>query len=194
MSKDQSRTEAVQAGAARQLTGRERIAAYLLQRIREHGDVDPGVAQSLAKHIADGIKRVVVWETGSGSEAHAHSEPAAKDRRPVPAAAVARGEPEPARPAAPAATASPEAAASSAPSDPPAFDPYAFSVVVVLTRTGKDGLMKKLATIERPEHLRKLAEAQHLAVDAALTSATELRAAITEAAARRIANRRAAAS
>jgi hypothetical protein len=83
----------------------------------------------------------------------------------------------------------PEPAAASA-----AFDPFAFSVVVVLTKTGKDGLMKRLAAIDRAENLKKLAEAQHLAVDPALSALPELRAAIVKAAETRIANRRAAAS
>lgn len=77
---------------------------------------------------------------------------------------------------------------------PPAFDPYAFSAVVVLTKSGKDGLMKRLAAIDRPEHLRTLADAQHLAVDKSLSSPVELRAAIVKATEKRIANRRAAAS
>lgn len=80
------------------------------------------------------------------------------------------------------------------PSSAAAFDPYAFSAVVVLTRSGKDGLMKRLATIDRPEHLRSLADAQHLAVDKSLSTPAELRAAIIKATEKRIANRRAAAS
>jgi hypothetical protein len=75
----------------------------------------------------------------------------------------------------------------------PAFDPFAFSVVVVLTKQGKDGLMAKLAPIDNVADLRAIAKAQHIAVPATGT-ADELRRAIVDGTAARIADRQAASS
>jgi hypothetical protein len=75
-----------------------------------------------------------------------------------------------------------------------AFDPYAFSAMVVLTKTGREGLAKKLAEIKGADNLRKFAEAQHLGIDRKLTRIDDLRKAILSAAEQRLADRRAAAS
>jgi hypothetical protein len=74
-----------------------------------------------------------------------------------------------------------------------AFDPFAFSVVVVLTKQGKDGLMARLAGVETAADLRAIAKAQHIAVPAT-GSADELRRAIVDGTAARIADRQAASS
>jgi len=74
------------------------------------------------------------------------------------------------------------------------FDPFAFSAVVVLARFGRGALMDRLIAIEKLEHLRKLAAAQHLCVGSAIEDPAELRAAIVEAAERRMVDRHAAAS
>ncbi len=76
----------------------------------------------------------------------------------------------------------------------PAFDPFAFSAVVVMSRQGRDGLLGKLAEIGDVAHLRQLADAQHLAFDRSLTDVEALREAIVKGAEQRIADRRAAAS
>ena len=73
------------------------------------------------------------------------------------------------------------------------FDPFAFSVVVVLTKQGRDGLMAKLVAIDGIADLRAIAKAQHIAVPATDT-ADELRRAIVEGTAARIADRQAASS
>lgn len=79
----------------------------------------------------------------------------------------------------------------------PPFDPYSFGLVPVYQREGRDGLLGKLATVETPEHLRKMARAQQIALPAELRTGdidlAELREAITAAVEKRIANRRAAA-
>ena len=75
-----------------------------------------------------------------------------------------------------------------------AFDPFAFSAVVVMSRQGRDGLLSKLSEIGDIAHLRQLADAQHLAFDRSLTDADALREAIVKGAEQRIADRRAAAS
>ncbi len=71
------------------------------------------------------------------------------------------------------------------------FDPFAFSLVVVLTKDGRDGLMQELEAIESEADLRALAKAQHIPIPADLDA---VRSAITVGTAERIADRRAAAS
>ena len=87
-------------------------------------------------------------------------------------------------------------AASPAKPEPAAavFDPFAFSVVVVVTKEGRDGLMARLLEIGEVDNLKSLAKAQHLAVPDSAASLDDLRAAIIEGALQRVANRRAAAS
>ena len=78
---------------------------------------------------------------------------------------------------------------------PQAFDPFAFSAVVILARSGADALRAKLKDIKDPEHLRSLADAQHLGVDPELRGDVRaLRKAIVSGAKQRLADRRAAAS
>lgn len=79
------------------------------------------------------------------------------------------------------------------------FDPYAFSVVALMSKKGREALSIRLAAIGSNAHLVQLAEAQGLELDPAAVDATpetidSLRDAILAAAERRIANRRAAAS
>jgi hypothetical protein len=74
------------------------------------------------------------------------------------------------------------------------FDPFAFSVVVVITKEGRDGLARKLQNVASAADLKSLAKAQHVALPEGDLSADELRAAIVEGALQRIANRKAAAS
>jgi hypothetical protein len=77
---------------------------------------------------------------------------------------------------------------------PTIFDPFAFSLPVVLAKTGRDGLMKRLADIKSAENLKTLAEAQHLAIPPSLKKADDLRKAIVTATEQRLADRKAAAS
>lgn len=76
----------------------------------------------------------------------------------------------------------------------PPFNPYAFSAMVTLARSGRDGLSKRLAEIRTADELRTLADAQHLAIDRALKKPDELRKAIIAATEQRLADRKAAAS
>lgn len=91
-----------------------------------------------------------------------------------------------------------ESAAKPVGTEPPvsdaAFDPFAFSVVVVITKEGRDGLARKLQSVVSDADLKALAKAQHIALPDGELSADELRAAIVEGALQRIANRKAAAS
>ena len=74
------------------------------------------------------------------------------------------------------------------------FDPHAFSLVVVMTKQGGDGLLRRLETVLAADHLREIASAQHVTIDTSLTDPSALRAAIVAGTAERIAHRRAAAS
>lgn len=185
---------------ASQISDRDRIEAYFRQEFRAAG-VAPDAADRLAARAARRIKRMVVWDDAAAeafeaipeATAPATGAPPVVAAGPTAAARPVTGAPAAAEKAPDEPAAAPGSAPESAAADP-AFDPYAFSVVVVLTKSGKDGLMKRLAAIDRPEHLRRLADAQHLAVDRALTRAADLRSAIVKAAEARIANRRAAAS
>ena len=126
-------------------------------------------------------------------------------RLPIPArgdgALVAKRKPGSRRPADPAPNPS-SAAATTHPATPETapgtgatpFDPFAFSVVVAVTKEGRDGLMKRLKEIESLDDLTALAKAQHVAVPASAQSLEAIREAIAEGALQRIANRRAAAS
>ncbi len=75
-----------------------------------------------------------------------------------------------------------------------AFDPYAFSLVTFFRRSGREALLSRLNTITSVEHLRQLAEAQHVALPPEATSPEDLRAAIIDGTEQRLADRRAAAS
>lgn len=77
---------------------------------------------------------------------------------------------------------------------PRGFDPFAFSIVAVLSRKGRDALLARLTEIQSLDDLRQLAEAQHIAVDHGVQDVEDLRQAILKGAERRIAARRAAAS
>jgi hypothetical protein len=79
-----------------------------------------------------------------------------------------------------------------APAKPAVFDPFAFSVVVVWTKQGADGLLAKLAGIDDPANLKAIAKAQHIAVPATAQSVEDLRQAIVTGTAARIADRQAA--
>jgi hypothetical protein len=77
---------------------------------------------------------------------------------------------------------------------PPSFDPFAFSVVAMLARLGRDELMSRLNTIPAIDNLKTLALAQHIYVDPSLMRTDDVRLAIVRGAEHRIASRRAAAS
>lgn len=77
------------------------------------------------------------------------------------------------------------------------FDPYAIGLVPTFQREGADGLMTRLSEVTSPDHLRKMARAQQVALPSELrkdgANAGAIREAIVKAVAKRIADRRAAA-
>lgn len=141
------------------------MTAFFRAIIRRETALDEAKAEHLAKAIAKPINRMLVWEEpGSATPVEA----APKAETPAPTTAV--GEPA------------------------PTFDPYAFSAMVVLSKSGRAGLSKRLAEIRRAQDLLSLAEAQHLGIDRALKKPEELRKAIIAATEQRLADRKAAAS
>ena len=96
------------------------------------------------------------------------------------------------------ATAGQVATAAPAANEPAqAFDPYAFGLVPVFQREGRDGLLARLAEVDRIEDLRAMAKTQQIVLPSEFrsgdVSAVAVRQAIAEAVAKRIADRRAAA-
>lgn len=76
----------------------------------------------------------------------------------------------------------------------PVFDPFAFSLVVVLTKQGEKGLREKLNGIASAANLKALAKAQHVSLPGNPSKTADIRAAIVAGTERRIADRKAAAS
>lgn len=109
---------------------------------------------------------------------------------------VPPSEPASLKPAAPAPSPA-QTAAATPPAADPAFDAYAIGLVPTFQREGRDGLIAKLAAIDRLDHLRQMSKAQQIVLPADLrtgdASLDAVRAAIADAVAKRIADRRAAA-
>jgi hypothetical protein len=166
--------------------GKDKFLRGLVEAVR---DMPAGAATRVSDALVDGITEVrvrrEVWEQLRSGEPVAAPEV-------TPAAPKAQKAKDKARVAAPVEVA---ASPPAAPATPEAgFDPFAFSAVALLTRKGKPALAAALDQIERAEDLRSLAQAQHLALDPAMTDVVAIRAAIVAGTERRIAERKAAAS
>lgn len=165
------------AGSA--LRSREQKTAFYRGVLRSGGAVAHERIDDLAADLARRTSQVWLWDAALADE---------MSSVPPSAAAFAPAPQTEAQPGTTSAPAAPEAVAA------PAFDPFAFSAVVVLTRQGKAALLKRLASIDTAANLIALADAQHLAIDRSLTDLARLREAIVKGAEQRIADRRAAAS
>lgn len=152
---------------ATQLWDIDRKRAFFRAFLQREKNLDRAAAEKLADTLANAVNMMRVWELP-------------EDAPPAPAA-------KPDDAATKAKTNTPAAAAAP-------FDPFAFSPIVVLVKTGKDGLMKRLLDIKSVEHLKAFAEAQHLAVAPSVKKIDELRKAIVAATEQRLADRKAAAS
>ncbi len=148
-----------------QLWPGEKMRGFFRAHIRRATPLGEAEAERLVDALAKAVNFMRVWELPEA--------PAA----PAPQPATAAGK-----------------AADTAKAEQKPFDPYAFSAMVVLSKTGKDGLLKRLADIKTAENLRALAEAQHLAIDRNLKKVDDLRKAIAAATEQRLADRKAAAS
>jgi hypothetical protein len=150
---------------ATQLWDLDKKRAFFRAYIRRETSLDAAAAEKLAEALTKAVNMMRVWE--------------------MPVVEPAPAPPSKGKAKAQSAETVPVAAA---------FDPYAFSAMVLLAKTGKDGLLKRLAEIKSADNLKSLAEAQHLAISAALKKPEELRRAIVAATEQRLADRKAAAS
>lgn len=168
-------------GRPNQLWPGERMRQFFRSILRAEQGVDEALAERLARALERRVNRMLV-----------------ADDEPVPVAVRPDETRQDAPAAAPAAEPVPPRSASGAdaepvvPSEP--FDPYAFSAVAFYAKQGRAALLKRLSEIGEPAHLRQLAEAQHIGLDAKAKSADALRKAIVAGVERRIADRKAAAS
>lgn len=156
----------------KQLWPGDTMRAFFRAHVLRETALDAAAAEKLSDALTKAVNRMLVWDIPADV--------------PVPAAQL-KGK---SKPQVVEATTLPATALP----NPPAFDPYAFSAMVVLAKTGKDGLLKRLAEIKTAEHLKAFADAQHLAVGPHLKKPDELRKAIILATEQRIADRKAAAS
>ena len=186
-----------------QLWPNQRMRDFFLAHIRRETSLNDGEAAHLTDALLKAVNRMLVWDM-----------PAAAASVPVPSPAPAKtgakatelktadsktGALKKTSASASAATSpsQPSTNASGAKSGaaaPSSFDPYAFSATVVLAKTGRDGLAKKLLDIKSADQLKAFAEAQHLGLDRKLSRIDDLRKAILAAAEQRLADRKAAAS
>ena len=90
-----------------------------------------------------------------------------------------------------------KAAVAESPTAPPsgaAFDPHAFSLIVVFRTGGKDALLAKLNEVSDPDQLKAIAKAQHVALEGEPADRSALLSALVAGTEKRIAHRQAAAS
>ena len=175
-----------------QLWPGDRMRAFFLAHIQRETALDGQAAEKLADVFLKAVNRMLVWEMPE-PVVPAKAGPS-KGKGPALDSKVGSGKISEGK----ASSAKPDAAkGKTAPAGngtDTKFDPYAFSAMVVLSKTGKDGLMQRLASIRSAENLKAFAEAQHLGIDRSLSKTDELRKAIALAAEQRLADRRAAAS
>ena len=155
------------AGSA--LRDHDRKRAFVKRLLAAARELDDAGIEALAEEMARGINQIWLWDDkldGGNRPAPGHAKNSTQSA-------------EPGRPPSAAET---------------VFDPFAFSVVVMLKRQGRAALVKQLEGIKSADHLRKIADAQHLGVDRSIKAVAKLREAIIHGAEQRLADRRAAAS
>jgi hypothetical protein len=169
-------------------TTTKKLTGPAMERLVERLAESEGLSEPDAQRLARRFARMVSSLQARRAEL---ADLERKPRRPKPPARPAAPPPVPAS----TSTTSPSAPMPSMPSQ--AFDPFAFGLVPVFQREGRDGLLARLATVTSAEHLRQMARAQQIVLEAALRSGdvepAALRAAIVTAVEKRIADRRAAA-
>lgn len=144
------------------------MLAFYRAHIRRETSLDEAQVERLAAALTSATNRMLVWDATPIDTAPSSTPPR---KLPEVVAAVQSAAP---------------------PAD--AFNPYIFSALIVLARSGREGLARRLNEIKSVENLRALAEAQHLAIDSALKRADEIRRAIISSTEQRLADRKAAAS
>lgn len=146
-----------------------RMRAFFRAILATEPDVDAALADRLAGRCVKAVARMMVWDAGPADA--------------TPAGASADSSATASAPASDATTTDELKVAGQDTGG--AFEPFAFSIIVVL---------KRLDAIATPEHLHKMAAAQHISVDKSITSTKALREAIADGAEQQLADRRAAAS
>ena len=162
----------------KQLWPGDTMRAFFRAHIQRETSLDAAAAEKLSEALTKATNRMLIWDM-----------PPAQSKAAEPSVAQSKAE-------------HPNAAQSKPPASQPAanspgapnFNAYAFSAMVVLAKTGRDGLAKRLADIKSAADLKALAAAQHLAVSPSLKKPEELRKAIITATEQRLADRKAAAS
>ena len=154
------------------------MQAYLTALLRSEPGVNEDLAMRLADRLMKATNRMLVWDAAP----------------PMPAPEVER-----AKPRSESGTHLRVDQSSSNDKDEaqipePPFDPYAFSVVVMLAKKGEQGLMARLNDVSDPAQLKAIADAQHIGLKGSSATAKDLRKAIVQGAKQRLADRRAAAS
>ena len=181
-----------------QLWPGDRMRAFFLAHIRRETALDAQAADKLADVFLKAVNRMLVWEMPEPVPAPAKAAPSKAKGKTGDGKAgegkVAGSKSDASKTGHRPSDGKSGTGKTVTTADGGAFDPYQFSAMVVLAKTGKDGLMKRLAEIRSAEHLKAFAEAQHLGIDRALSKPDELRKAILAATEQRLADRRAAAS
>ncbi len=165
----------------KQLWPGDTMRAFFRAHIQRETGLDAAAADKLSDALTKAVNRMLVWDLPVATPAS------------VQPAFPAQTDPTP-RPKFKSKPQAVETAVAANSAGGTKFDPYAFSAMVVLAKTGKDGLLKRLGDIKNIADLRAFADAQHLAVNAALKKPEELRKAIVAATEQRLADRKAAAS
>lgn len=163
-----------------QLWPGDRMRAFFRAHIRRETSLSDADAEQLSEALTRAVNRMMVWDASiadvkqPSDRAKPKAAPGLVEHVTTPATST------------PKSSKSTKAEAN--------FDPYAFSAMVTLVKFGREALIKRLADISSAEHLKALADAQHLAVDAKLKKVDDLRKAIVLATEQRLADRKAAAS
>lgn len=187
-----------------QLWPGDSMRAFYRRHIARETALDTASTERLVEALTKATNRMLVWQMPGEAEPESPTAPepvapAAKsagktpsEAKPADKAKPAKGEPVSAKSAKANPAAEPAAVTPVEPDKP--FDPYAFSVMAVLVKQGKDALAKRLADIKSVEHLKQLADAQHLGINRSLSKIEDVRKAVLAATEQRLADRRAAAS
>ena len=174
-----------------QLWPGDRMRAFYRRHIAAETSLDAQSVERLVEVLTKATNRMLVWEMPATPACEAQT--ASANVKPVKAEAGKAAKSKPAVPAKDAKAADARDSQGSAKPET-SFDPYAFSAMVILAKQGREGLARRLAEIKSVDHLKKLADAQHLGFDRSLTKIDDIRKALLAAAEQRLADRRAAAS
>lgn len=185
-----------------QLWPGDSMRAFYRRHIARETALDATSTERLVEALTKATNRMLVWQMpdeagrmAPASTAPAAAVPKAADKKAADAKPADKGKPAKGDAAAAKAAKSDPAPQPTAPGEAEKpFDPYGFSAMVILARQGKDALAKRLAEIKSVEHLKQLADAQHLGINRSLTKIEDVRKAVLAATEQRLADRRAAAS